>query len=59
MKYKNVVRGRFHSRENRFVAKVWIDGRLETVHVKNTGRCRELLLPEAEVVLDISDNPAR
>ncbi|MCI8338970.1 MAG: DNA/RNA nuclease SfsA [Lachnospiraceae bacterium] len=59
MKYKNVVRGRFHSRENRFVAKVWIDGKLETVHVKNTGRCRELLLPEAEVVLNISENPAR
>lgn len=59
MKYKNVVRGRFHSRENRFVAKVWIDGGLETVHVKNTGRCRELLLPEARVVLEASDNPAR
>lgn len=59
MVYKNVVKGRFHSRENRFVAKVWIDGELETVHVKNTGRCRELLLPEARVVLDASDNPAR
>lgn len=41
------------------MAKVWIDGKLETVHVKNTGRCRELLLPGARVVLERSDNPAR
>lgn len=59
MKYKNVVNGIFHSRENRFVAKVWIEGELEIVHVKNTGRCRELLLPEARVALELSDNPAR
>ena len=59
MKYKNVIRGRFHSRPNRFIAKVWVDGVLETVHVKNTGRCRELLLPEAKVVLEVSDSPNR
>lgn len=56
MVYKNIVTGRFHSRPNRFVAHVWVDGVLETVHVKNTGRCKELLLPDAEVVLEVSDN---
>lgn len=59
MKYKNTIKGKFHSRLNRFVATVWIENKLETVHVKNTGRCRELLLPDASVVLQISDNPAR
>ncbi len=58
-KYKNTVRGIFHSRKNRFIAQVFIDNVMETVHVKNTGRCRELLLPGAEVVLEISDNPNR
>lgn len=38
---------------------VWLDGALEKVHVKNTGRCRELLLPEAEVILQLGDNPKR
>ena len=46
-------------RPNRFVARVEIDGRTETVHVKNTGRCRELLVPGAELWLVRSDNPAR
>ena len=59
MKYNNIIRGIFHSRPNRFVAKVYIDGVLETVHVKNTGRCKELLLHGAEVILEVSDNPAR
>lgn len=59
MKYKKTVQGKFHSRPNRFIAHVWLDGRLETVHVKNTGRCRELLLPDAPVILQKSDNPAR
>lgn len=59
MKYNNIIHGRFHSRLNRFVAKVWIHNVLETVHVKNTGRCRELLLPDAEVVLEIADHPNR
>ncbi|MCM1158637.1 MAG: DNA/RNA nuclease SfsA [Bacteroidales bacterium] len=59
MKYEDIVHGKFHSRLNRFIAKVWIDGKLETVHVKNTGRCKELLLPDAEVVLAVSDNPNR
>lgn len=59
MKYKSIIHGIFHSRPNRFIAKVYIDGVLETVHVKNTGRCKELLLSGAEVVLEVSDNPAR
>ena len=59
MKYEKTVRGKFHSRPNRFIAKVWIDGVLETVHVKNTGRCKELLIPEVDVILEISDNPNR
>ena len=49
MEYKNIVKGHFLSRPNRFIAKVEIDGREETVHVKNTGRCRELLSPGAVV----------
>lgn len=59
MKYQQVIHGKFHSRPNRFLAKVWIDGVLETVHVKNTARCRELLLPDSDVILEISDNPDR
>lgn len=59
MKYKKIIYGIFHSRPNRFIAKVYINGTLETVHVKNTGRCKELLLPGAKVILEVSDNPAR
>lgn len=59
MRYKHIIHGKFHSRPNRFIAKVWVEGKLETVHVKNTGRCRELLLPDAEVILEVSDNPKR
>ena len=59
MKYKNTVRGIFKDRPNRFIAHVQIGDDLETVHVKNTGRCRELLVPDAEVILEKSDNPAR
>ncbi|MDO4478405.1 MAG: DNA/RNA nuclease SfsA [Lachnospiraceae bacterium] len=61
MKYPNYCEGVFLSRPNRFIAKVTIDGREETVHVKNTGRCRELLLPGARVglVYAKADNPAR
>ena len=49
----------FLARPNRFIAQVELDGRRETVHVKNTGRCRELLLPGAPVTLAASANPAR
>ena len=59
MKYKNIVKGRFIQRPNRFIAYVNIDGRQEKVHVKNTGRCRELLVPDAAVYLERSANPAR
>lgn len=59
MKYKSTVKAKFLSRPNRFVAYVELKGVVETVHVKNTGRCRELLVPGAEVVLEIADNPAR
>lgn len=38
---------------------VWVDGKLETVHVKNTGRCRELLLPNAKVILEVCNQPSR
>ena len=51
MKYENITRGIFVDRPNRFIAHVQAEGRTETVHVKNTGRCRELLLPGAEVWL--------
>ncbi len=59
MNYNNTIHGSFCSRKNRFVAEVMIDGRQETVHVKNTSRCRELLLPGAEVVLERAANPSR
>ena len=59
MQYKQITKGKFHSRPNRFIANIYIDGKLETVHVKNTGRCRELLLPDADVILEVSDNPNR
>lgn len=59
MKYKNIVSGIFLERPNRFIAKVEIDGIPETVHVKNTGRCKELLIPGVKVILEKSDNPLR
>lgn len=51
--------GIFRDRPNRFIAHVELDGKLETVHVKNTGRCRELLVPGAKVWCQRSENPAR
>lgn len=59
MKYKNIVKGRFIERPNRFIAKVEINGETETVHVKNTGRCKELLVKGCTVYLEKSDNPDR
>ncbi len=59
MKYKEVVKGVFRERPNRFIAKVEIDGNEETVHVKNTGRCKELLLENSVVYFSVSDNPLR
>lgn len=59
MRYKTTIRGRFLARPNRFIALVEVDGAEVVCHVKNTGRCRELLLPGAPVVLSIADNPSR
>lgn len=59
MKYKNVIPAIFHNRPNRFIANVSIEGKMETVHVKNTGRCRELLISGVKVILEVSDNPNR
>ena len=59
MHYPNITAGTFLSRPNRFIAQVEIAGKEETCHVKNTGRCRELLVPGAAVYLTASDNPKR
>ena len=59
MQYQTVVPGRFLARPNRFIAQVEAEGAVQTVHVKNTGRCRELLVPGARVWLEESANPAR
>lgn len=59
MKYENMTKGRFISRPNRFIANVEINGVNEVCHVKNTGRCRELLVPGATVYVQESDNPNR
>ena len=65
MKYKHIIKGRFLERPNRFIARVEIgdrqdgESKVETVHVKNTGRCRELLQKGTIVYLEKSDNPSR
>lgn len=59
MIYENTVIGEFVERPNRFIARVKINNSIETVHVKNTGRCKELLLPGVKVVLQKADNPDR
>ena len=59
IRYPNTIPGIFVRRLNRFTVEAMIDGQLEKVHVKNTGRLRELLLPEAKVMLQKSDNPGR
>lgn len=59
MKYERMKEGRFIKRPNRFIAHVEIDGKEEIVHVKNTGRCAELLVPGARVYLQETDNPER
>lgn len=60
MKYNKVIEGTFLNRPNRFIANVLIDGKEETVHVKNTGRCRELLQSGAKIILeDCSHNKNR
>lgn len=59
LKYREIADGIFIDRPNRFVAHVNINGIVETVHVKNTGRCKELLLPGASVRMEVADNPNR
>lgn len=59
MKYDNILPAVFISRPNRFIAEVEIEGKREISHVKNTGRCRELLTEGAKVYVQRSDNPAR
>ena len=59
MKYNKMIKAKFIERPNRFVAYCEIDGEVEKVHVKNTGRCKELLIPGCEVYLEESDNPSR
>lgn len=59
MRYKNIVQGLFVDRPNRFIAHVEVNGKIETVHVKNTGRCKEILHPGTKVILEVADNPNR
>ena len=59
MIYKNIQKARFLNRPNRFIAHIDIDGKTEVCHVKNTGRCRELLTENATVFVQKSDNPNR
>lgn len=59
MKYKNIVEAVFIDRPNRFIAHVLVNNNIETVHVKNTGRCKELLISGVKVILEKSDNPER
>ena len=59
MEYGKMVEGRFLARPNRFIAHIEIDGKVEVCHVKNTGRCRELLPPSAKVWCLDADSPTR
>lgn len=59
MKYRHIKKGIFRERPNRFVARVEIEGKEYTVHVKNTGRCRELLVPGATVFLEYDPDAAK
>lgn len=59
MRYNNIVKAKFIDRPNRFIAHCDVDGDTVVVHVKNTGRCKELLTPGATVYLEKSDNPNR
>ena len=59
MQYENTIEGKFINRPNRFIAHVQIDDVIHTVHVKNTGRCKELLLPGVQVILQDCMNENR
>lgn len=59
MKYHEIIEGKFVNRPNRFIAHVEVGAKVLTCHVKNTGRCKELLVPGARVLLEHSSNPSR
>jgi sugar fermentation stimulation protein A len=59
MKYDNILKGKFISRPNRFIAHIEINGKIEVCHVKNTGRCKELLIPSVTVFVQENNNPKR
>jgi len=59
MIYDNICIGIFLARPNRFITHIKVDGKIEIAHVKNTGRCKELLIPGAKVILHKSGNPNR
>lgn len=59
MKYEDIKKAKFLSRPNRFIAHIEVEGRPEICHVKNTGRCQELLLPNADIVIQEVNHPRR
>ena len=59
IRYSDIYTGKFIDRPNRFIAHVEINGNVETVHVKNTGRCREVLIPGVNVSVQHFDKPGR
>lgn len=59
MIYDNIVKAKFLTRENRFIAHILVNGKEEVCHVKNTGRCRELLIPNAEIYVQTNNDPKR
>lgn len=59
MEYRNIKQATFINRPNRFIANIEIDGNMEICHVKNTGRCKELLIPGAKVFVQVSDSKTR
>ena len=59
MIYDNIIKAKFLTRENRFIAHILVNGKEEICHVKNTGRCRELLIPNAEIYVQTNNDPKR
>jgi len=59
MKYENIISATFLSRPNRFIAHIIVNNKEEVCHVKNTGRCKELLLPGSTLYVQTNDNPKR
>ena len=59
MRYDNIIKAKFLTRENRFIAHISVNGKEEICHVKNTGRCRELLIPNAEIYVQTNNDPKR